>query len=84
MSDSSEEQDKRGPKEIAYDSEIASLVLQIEKICDKHSIPFVMSFGLDGELGCSLGNIDRPRSPKGILIRMFSLVYGAVRNGRNG
>lgn len=70
-----------GPKETAYDNEITQLVAQIEKLCEIHKIPFVASFGLDGDLCCSCGCASPDRNPNIQLDAVFRFMMSVIKNG---
>lgn len=44
---------RKGPKEKAYDAEIAPLMTQIIAISKRAGIPMHASFALDGDLACT-------------------------------
>lgn len=47
----------KGPKERAYDADIAPLVERISDLCERHDIAMVATFEFDGDV--ATGNVDR-------------------------
>lgn len=50
---SSEEPDTRGPREQAYDEQIAPRMSEIIALCKDAGIPMFATFMLDGDMGCT-------------------------------
>jgi hypothetical protein len=70
--------DTRGPREIAYDTEIAPLMKKIIAACKAHGIPMLADFALDGDMQCTTAILVDKDDPPQYFRQAYALLCPAA------